>query len=384
MPVLADPLHCTGCAACRSVCPRECISLSEDAEGFLHPVISRTMCVECDLCERACPVLHPLPLSVPQRVYAAWSNDETVRTRSSSGGLFFELGMEVISRGGVVCGAVLDEKGVHHFCTDSLAGLEVMRGSKYVQSDLGDVYTEVGTYLKEGRSVLFSGTPCQVAALRAVLMKADTALLYTIDLVCHGVPSPALFRHYMDGLRLKYGDFRVSDFRFRSTCDWIFQSWIGMEPIPDRDDAFLQMYLGGVLHRESCYHCPFARRERVGDLTLGDFWGIGRESAFDGNPGRGCSLVLVNNEKGRLLWSALEPRLFSRERSLAEACKQNENLSAPSSRPRVREGIYTRIFRDGLRSEYQRFRFRRFCKETYVFLHHQLHLLKVSVCRKSV
>ena len=340
--------------------------------------------MECGLCERACPVLHPLPLSVPQRVYAAWSTDEAVRTHSSSGGLFFELGREMMGRGGVVCGAVMDGDGVHHLCTDSLAGLEAMRGSKYVQSDPGNVYAEVGSYLKAGRSVLFSGTPCQVAALRAGLGNADTTLLYTVDLVCHGVPSPALFRRYMDGLRRKYGDFRVSDFRFRSTGDWVLKSQIGKEQIPYRDDAFLQMYLGGVLHRESCYRCPFARRERVGDLTLGDFWGIGQESAFDGDPGRGCSLVLVNTEKGRSLWSASEPRLFFRERSLAEACRQNENISAPSSRPRVREGIYTRIFRDGLRPEYRRFRFRRFCKETFIFLHHQLHLLKVSVCRKSV
>lgn len=354
-----------------------------DEEGFLHPVIDRSSCVECGLCALACPVLHPVPAEAPKQVFAAWSGEEKVRTSSSSGGLFFELGKEIISRGGVVCGSILDASGVHHTCAQTLSGLEAMRGSKYVQSDLRDVYGEIASYLKDNRPVLFSGTPCQVAGLRKSLGKQDDTMLFTVDLVCHGVPSPRIFSQYMDALQRKYGAFRLSDFRFRSPDRWTFQSYIGDEALPARDDAFMQLYLGGSLHREACYHCPFARKERVGDLTLGDFWGIGADTPLDGNPAHGCSLVLVGNEKGRSILQAVQPRLFCRERTLEEACRQNGNLSAPSARPRVRDGIYQRLFRNGFGPEYGYYRFRRFWKLTYVRLHHQLHLLKTRICRKS-
>ena len=354
-----------------------------DEEGFLHPVIDRSSCVECGLCALACPVLHPVPAEAPKQVFAAWSGEEKVRTSSSSGGLFFELGKEIISRGGVVCGSILDASGVHHTCAQTLSGLEAMRGSKYVQSDLRDVYGEIASYLKDNRPVLFSGTPCQVAGLRKSLGKQDDTMLFTVDLVCHGVPSPRIFSQYMDALQRKYGAFRLSDFRFRSPNRWTYQSYIGDEALPARDDAFMQLYLGGSLHREACYHCPFARKERVGDLTLGDFWGIGADTHLAGKPAHVCSLVLVGNEKGRSILQAVQPRLFCRERTLEEACRQNGNLSAPSARPRVRDGIYQRLFRNGFGPEYGYYRFRRFWKLTYVRLHHQLHLLKTRICRKS-
>lgn len=383
MTELADRLHCTGCGACQAVCRQGCISMASDEEGFPHPVLDRSSCVECGLCALACPVLHPVPADAPKQVFAAWSAEEDVRTRSSSGGLSFELGKEMIGRGGVVCGAVLDASGVHHACVQTLSGLEAMRGSKYVQSDLRDVYGEVASFLKDGRPVLFSGTPCQVAGLRKSLGKQDDAMLYTVDLVCHGVPSPRIFSQYMDTLRRKYGDFSLSDFRFRSSDRWDFLSYVGDRRLPSRDDAFMQLYLEGFLHREACYRCPFARKERVGDLTLGDFWGIGAETPLDGDPGRGCSLVLVGNEKGRTLLDAVRPRLFCRERSLDEACRQNSNLTVPSRRPRSRDGIYRRIFRDGFGREYRKLRFRRFWETAYVRLHHVLHLAKTRICRKS-
>ena len=200
---LCDRMHCTACEACRSVCPQACISMEEDGEGFLHPVIDRTSCVECGSCRKVCPILQPLPLAAPERVYAAWSRDEAVRTGSSSGGLFYELARQVISEGGVVCGAVREGSRVYHRCAEDLSGVEAMRGSKYVQSRIGDSWQEVSAHLKAGRRVLFSGTPCQVAGLRAFLGGKDLPGLVTVDLVCHGVPSARLFDVYWKELEGK-------------------------------------------------------------------------------------------------------------------------------------------------------------------------------------
>ena len=387
MMELCDRLHCTGCEACRSVCPLGCISMEEDAEGFLHPVIDPVRCVGCGLCRKTCPVLGEVPLAAPGTVYAAWSLDEAGRTGSSSGGVFYELARQVVGEGGVVCGAVREGGRVLHRCTDTLSGVEAMRGSKYVQSRIGDCYREVSASLEQGRKVLFSGTPCQVAGLRAFLDGKDYPGLVLVDLVCHGVPSARLFGAYREGLVRRYGEREADSYRFRRGDRWSLSADIGTGDgrrlLPVRDSAFLTLYLDGVLFRESCYRCPFARTERTGDLTLGDFWGVGETVPFDGDPSRGCSLVMVGSARGSALLAAIRSRLFLRERSLEEALGHNANLSAPSVRPACRGKIYRRIFRYGFRPEQLRSLMGRFFKERYARLHHQFHLLKTRLCRKS-
>ena len=384
---LADREHCTGCEACRSVCPQGCISMKEDAEGFLHPVIDPASCVGCGLCRRACPVLQEVKAVEADKVYAAWSRDEAVRCGSSSGGVFYELARKVISEGGVVCGAVREGSRVFHRCADSLSGIEAMRGSKYVQSRIGESYREVASHLKAGRQVLFSGTPCQVAGLRASLGPKDHPGLLTIDLVCHGVPSSSLFASYLEQLQKKYGPQAAESFLFRRTDKWSHQPEIRTggkrRLLSGRDASFMGLYLEGFLFRESCYHCPFARRERVGDLTLGDFWGIGDKVPFEADPSRGCSLVMVGSETGARWLELTGDRLFLRERTLEETLSLNTNLSAPAVRPPQRGDIYGQIARRGFARVYRPVLVRRILRLAYARFHHQLHLLKVQLCRKS-
>ncbi len=188
---------CVGCWACAQRCPKECISMHEDSEGFLYPEVDASLCIDCHLCEKVCPVIHPGGERRPLASYAAVNRDERVRQSSSSGGVFTALAEKVIARGGVVFGARFDEKWeVVHGWTDSVEGLAGFRGSKYVQSRMGSCFREAESFLKSGREVLFSGTPCQVSGLRLFLRKEYAGLL-TVDFICHGVPSPGVWRNYL-------------------------------------------------------------------------------------------------------------------------------------------------------------------------------------------
>ena len=188
---------CCGCNSCAQSCPKQCISMSEDNEGFLYPSVDTNLCVECHLCEKVCPVLNISSGQYPISCYAAKSPDEQIRKESSSGGIFSLLAQKIIENDGVVFGAAFNKKWeVVHCYTETLEGLNSLRGSKYVQSKIGNAYEQVKTFLKNGRLVLFSGTPCQIAGLKTFLRK-DYENLITLDFVCHGVPSPGVFRWYL-------------------------------------------------------------------------------------------------------------------------------------------------------------------------------------------
>ena len=195
---IEDKKKCCGCSACVQRCPKQCISLQEDEEGFLYPQVDKKICVNCGLCEKVCPVLNPVKARKPQVVFAARAIDEKVRLESSSGGVFTVLAELVIERGGVVFGAKFNEKWeVVHAYTESKEGLSAFRGSKYVQSKIENSYKQAESFLKAGREVLFSGTPCQIAGLKLYLRKEYTNLL-TVDFVCHGVPSPMVWKDYLE------------------------------------------------------------------------------------------------------------------------------------------------------------------------------------------
>lgn len=188
---------CCGCNSCAQSCPKQCISMSEDNEGFLYPSVDTNLCVECHLCEKVCPVLNISSGQYPISCYAAKSPDEQIRKESSSGGIFSLLAQKIIENDGVVFGAAFNKKWeVVHCYTETLEGLNSLRGSKYVQSKIGNAYEQVKTFLKNGRLVLFSGTPCQIAGLKTFLRK-DYENLITLDFVCHGVPSPGVLRWYL-------------------------------------------------------------------------------------------------------------------------------------------------------------------------------------------
>lgn len=200
---LTDKQDCCGCHACASVCARQCITMQEDNEGFLYPVVDASTCTDCGLCEKVCPVINQDEPRKPLKVYAAKNRNEEIRRQSSSGGIFTPLAESVIRDGGVVFGAKFDKDwNVVHAWTDTIEGITDFRGSKYVQSTIGDAYREAREFLKQGRKVLFSGTPCQIAGLRKFLRKEYDNLL-AVDVVCHGVPSPLVWRKYLEETRVK-------------------------------------------------------------------------------------------------------------------------------------------------------------------------------------
>lgn len=189
---------CCGCEACVQICPKGCMCMVEDTEGFLYPQVDKSVCVNCGLCEKVCPVIHQNKSRTPLKVYAAKNMDEEVRLKSSSGGIFTLLAESVIKRGGVVFGAKFDDEWmVVHDYTDNIEGVAAFRGSKYVQSIIGNAYRKVEQFLKSGRMVLFTGTPCQIAGLKKYLRKEYKKLL-AVDLVCHGVPSPKVWQMYLE------------------------------------------------------------------------------------------------------------------------------------------------------------------------------------------
>lgn len=195
--------NCCGCSACVQVCPKQCISMSADNEGFLYPQIDTAICIDCGLCEKVCPVINQNEPREPLAVYAANNNNEDIRLKSSSGGIFTLLAEQIISEGGVVFGARFNENWeVVHDYTEAIEGLEPFRGSKYVQSIIGDNFIKAKQFLTDGRKVLFSGTPCQIAGLKKFLRKEYENLL-TVEVVCHGVPSPMVWRDYLDYKRAK-------------------------------------------------------------------------------------------------------------------------------------------------------------------------------------
>lgn len=313
---ITDKHKCCGCTACVSVCPKKCISLSEDTEGFLYPVVDSVKCIDCGFCELVCPVLHPVNNnSIEPLVYAAINNDESVRLQSSSGGIFTLIAELVLDRGGVVFGACFDQNwNVVHDYTETKEGLARFRGSKYVQSHVGNSFIQVKSFLDSGREVLFSGTPCQVAGLKNYLRKPYSNLL-TVDLVCHGVPSPEVWKKYLQetvsrayGIKKKkvvnFGDY-ISDISFRAKDKgWkeynikiIFRNGM-VEMMPFSENPYMNVFLSDLSLRPSCYACPTKLHRAQSDITLADFWGV-NEIKPDIDDDKGCGLILINCEEKR-------------------------------------------------------------------------------------
>lgn len=298
--------NCCGCSACVQACPRQCIKMQEDEEGFLYPEVERKDCVDCGMCEKVCPVVHQGEPALPLKVYAAKHPDEKIRLGSSSGGIFTLLAEKMIAEGGVVFGARFDTRWeVIHNYTETVEGLSAFRGSKYVQSSIGDSLRQAECFLKAGRKVLFSGTPCQIAGLKLFLRKEYDHLL-TVDVVCHGVPSPLVWKRYLresiQGKDRNVGAVYGIDFRDKST-GWKEYSvtFRGNGKIlftePARQNLFMRGFLADLYLRPSCHACPAKCFKSSSDITLGDFWGVQRFfGEYDDD--RGVSAIMVNTGHG--------------------------------------------------------------------------------------
>lgn len=296
---------CCGCSACEQICPKQCISMTEDTEGFLYPKVNKNYCVRCGLCEGVCPIIHKQTQldRVDQIAYLAYANNEEMRLSSSSGGIFTILAELVLSDGGVVFGAAFDDDFmVHHIAVDTKEELPKLRGSKYLQSRIENNYAKAKHYLDAGQKVLFSGTACQIAGLKSYLRKEYDNLL-TVDVLCHGVPSPKVWKKYLEEQK-KMGGTSIKNIFFRNKETGWKEYSVTVE-FEDHSkyknvfmkDAFMRLFLADICLRPSCHNCRFKEFPRLSDITLGDCWGVEAHSPeMDDN--KGTSVVIINTQKG--------------------------------------------------------------------------------------
>lgn len=301
---------CCGCSACADACPVNAIEMRNDEEGFLYPCINKDLCIHCGKCDRVCGFIpvekRAEPYELP-KAYGVKHLDDSVRVSSRSGAAFIAFSDIILKQGGVVYGAAMQKDfSVRHIRATDFQHRDMMKKAKYVQSNTVQVYPQVEHDLKSGKEVLFSGTPCQVAGLRAYLqeMKTEDSKLYCCDLVCHGVPSPAIWNDYINYIQNKYkkkiveANFRDKEFGWDSHCEsFVLENT--PKKVVSRD--YTDLFYDHIMFRPSCYNCQFANVYRPGDLTLADFWGIEKNNASF-NDNQGVSLVLVNTERGMKLF----------------------------------------------------------------------------------
>lgn len=340
------PEKCCGCTACSQVCPKQCITMQSDNEGFSYPNVSVNSCIECGRCKIACPILHHDGGNTPNHVLAEKNKDEKIRSTSSSGGVFYEIAKKLIQNGGVVYGCAMDENMVaRHICVESIEDLDKLKSSKYVQSDMGNTMSEIKKRLIAKEKVMFSGTPCQVAGLKKYLGKEYENLL-VVDVLCHGVPSPKLFADYLNFLSLQYKGGKPVSVNFRNKQ----RGWkrLYMEVKFDNGkrhytysgyDRYEGMFLNNLSLRPSCYECKFTKAERFGDITLGDFWGIGKQYP-DWDDDKGISVVMLNTEKGEKFWKSVADRFNGRSESFDLAKAGQRTLYAPTQKNPNRDDFY--------------------------------------------
>ena len=356
MDKICDKNNCTGCSACYSVCPNNSIAMQNDRDGFLHPKINQRTCLDCRMCEKICPVLSDVKNTSFEKIaYACYTKDENIRLKSSSGGIFTELAQLVIKQGGVVFGAAFsgDFLSVEHIVVDNVDELEKLRGSKYVQSDIRNTYKKAETYLKQKRLVLFTGTPCQIAGLNSFLKKSYDNLI-TQDLICHGVPSPLVWKKYVEYQKEKSNsDIKKISFRDKK------HGWKEFGVLFDFKDnsEYLQtfskdIYMHGFLKnyylRKSCYNCKFKDGKGNSDITLADFWGI--EDVFpEMDDDKGTSLVIVNSEKGQSFFDKLSGSIVFKETSVEITKMYNSAYNESAGLPKERKRVLKCITRYGIK-----------------------------------
>lgn len=329
--------YCTGCGACYNICPNDAIHMEPDAQGFLYPIVDENWCIHCRKCEWVCPKLETNVENSPNPdCYAARAKDD-IRAVSSSGGIFTLLSRWILSQNGIVCGAAMEDNyKVHHICVSDEKGLEKLRKSKYVQSNTEYVYREITQHLKNGRIVLFSGCPCQVAAARKYFGNEEKNIYY-VDILCHGTPSQQMWDDYLkENFHLdsvKSVDFRNKKNGWRA--DQLFVTWKdgSTQAIPWPESAYEEGFQRNISLRDGCEECEFSGYQRQGDITIGDFWQVEKYKP-ELNDHKGTSVILVNNQTGQKLLDAIRPELLDLQRTPIEAAKYNRMRTTFQTHPR--------------------------------------------------
>ena len=344
--------ECSGCTACINACPVAALKMEPDEEGFCYPLIDYSICIGCGLCRKVCSWEHPQYNNDDNPVVlASVLKNKEERQHSTSGGAFYAIAEWIIRKGGVVYGAAFnDNLQLHHIAAENLEELQPIRGSKYLQSNLGLIFKDIERDLKSGRWCYFTGTGCQVAGLNAYLRK-DYPTLVTSDIVCHGVPSQKLFDKHISYMEEKYNDKVVSysfrDYKLGEGCEiCVFENHKPVIKPSYMLSPYLYSFMYSYTYRYSCYECHFAQVPRQGDITLGDYWGVQYcLPKFDNS--NGVSLLLVNTQKGKDIWELVKGKCNCVESKLADAAKNNGNIVHPSSKPSIRETIYKEIEKRG-------------------------------------
>lgn len=354
---ICEPEKCFGCFSCVNICPKMAVKMNVTDNGHIVAVTDEQKCVSCKLCQKVCPALQSPVLHEPVNVYACWNKDKKEQAKSSSGGISAMLAAQVIAEGGIVYGAGFDsEWNVNHIRCETAEDIKAIRKSKYVQSWINNIYSLAEKDLKNGKQVMFVGTPCQVAGLKSFLRKEYSKLL-TVDLVCHGTPSRAVYREELEEkARLK----DLKDISFRGNYGYGYGYGFGfaydngLESFSIRQSYYMRGFMDGLFFRESCYECPFAGKKRTGDITLGDFWGIGKKVPFENKDKNRVSLVLSNTDAGKHWLSKIKNKAFFQERTLEEAAEGNPQLQHPFAKPKGYEKFRKLYKKSSLRKSAQK------------------------------
>lgn len=359
--VYNEKRDCCGCTACFNGCPVGAITMEEDDEGFYYPLINQDKCIDCHWCQAVCPFINSEELKEEKgkELYLGIHKDENILKDSTSGGAFTGISDLILDDGGFVYGAVFDEDfKVVHVEASSKDKRNEMRKSKYSQSFLDEIFKSVRDHLTKNEKVLFTGSPCQVAGLKGYLnqLKWDENL-YTVDLICHSIPSPKIFSSYLDYLEKKEDGklekiaFRTKDIPWsRNNSNRGFTYKIEGSDEIKKDDFFYKMFFHWkTIMRPSCERCPFTDINRVGDITIGDFWGIEKydENLYDE---RGVSSIMVNSEKGKELVERLSEKIKINKRSLSESIENQNRLKEPVKYPDSRDEFWEDFHNLGLQT----------------------------------
>lgn len=342
--MLPDAINCTGCGSCAVICPKKCITMVPDCEGFRYPQIDNSKCIHCGLCEKGCPIIIKLPRSSIPDAIAAQNKNDSIRLQSSSGGIFTSLACDILAHGGRVCAAVYNSDfTVNHAIAKSIQELSSMRSAKYIQSRCEHCFPEIQFLLQQGLPVLFVGTPCQVAGLRRYLKKDYNTLLLA-DIICHGVPSPKIWTQYLSEKASGRSIYSIN-LRDKSTGWSRYHYSVKIDfcdgtsyCIPQSQDLFMRGFVSNLYLRPSCSACHFKGLSRYSDITLGDYWGIwDQHPTFDDN--KGTSLLLIHTEKGRNAWIRISKEFQYLQVDAHDAVAQNPS-ALYSSPPHPKRTVF--------------------------------------------
>jgi len=388
MEIYNKKINCCGCTACMNICPKKAITMKEDEEGFLYPVIDKEKCIQCGLCKKVCAFQNGIEIEERLekfKVYAAKNKIDNFRLKSSSGGMFVAISDYVLKNNGVIYGVAFDKNfKAQHIRAENEKDRNRCLGSKYSQSELNQIFKLVKQDLENGKLVLFTGTPCQVAGLNSFLANMDRNNLILVDIVCHGTPSPKLFQEYINYIEKKRKS-KIKEFYHRAKdLGWVHNEKIVYENNKNEDksnlsQAWKNIFYSHLALRPACYNCPYTNTKRISDITIADFWGIEKFTPEFVDK-KGVSLVIVNTKKGSEMFENIKKDIEYIEKNIDEAKEKNPNLVKPTDCPDNRERFWEEYEQNGIEyilKKYGRYNFKYIVKDYIKRILNKIGLLEI-------